>query len=224
MAATVASCARFCDHVIAVDGAYFLYPDRRASSGGDQAETIHAVATANGMGCTIHVPADPWLENEIGKRNAYCRLALAIGTPHEDWLFALDSDEVISEVSPLARADLAETELNAANVGFWTTDELRSWFGPTRRLYRMLEDIRYGPSHYTIRGTDRSGDEVFVNGRGVTHGARYGEIPGAALDLTTQVRVEHKHHLRPEPRGRKATEYNEMALRMGIEPWVEVES
>lgn len=216
LAASAASFAKLADHVIAVDGAYLMYPEGRPASGGEQAESVTAACRANGLGCTLHVPETVWMGNEVEKRNAYVKLAAALGTAHEDWLLVLDGDEEISQVSGLTRGDLEASELSAADVGFWTTDELRSWYGPTRRLYRLLEGMEYGPTHYTVQGTTVSGERVFVNGRGPV----YGETLEPALDLTSQVRVEHKHHLRPLSRTRRANEFNE--LRHTLEPWVPV--
>jgi hypothetical protein len=216
LAASVAAFAKICDHVIAVDGAYFVYPERRAASGGDQAETITAAARAAGVGVTVHVPQTVWMGNEVEKRTCYARIANALGTPYEDWLLVLDADEEISEVSPLARADLENTDLDAAEVGMWTTDELRSWFGPSRRLYRMLPDMRYGPTHFSLQGVGRSGEPVWLNGLG----PRYGQPMGEALSMVQQIRVEHKHHLRTGPRAEKA-EHKAKMIPL-VEPWPEL--
>lgn len=217
LAANVAAFARICDHVIAVDGAYYAYPEGRPASGGDQAEAIVAAARTAGVGITVHVPQTVWMDNEPGKRTAYCQIVNALGTPYEDWMFVLDADEEVSDVSPLARHDLEATELDAAEIGMWTTDELRSWFGPSRRLYRVLPDMAYGPTHFSLSGRGEDGERVFLNGLG----PKYGEPLGPALSLVTAVRVEHKHHLRPEPRTERANVFN--ALRPILEPWIEVE-
>jgi hypothetical protein len=214
LAATVASCARFCDHVIAVDGAYLLYPGGRASSGGEQAETIHATATAYGMGCTVHTPATVWGGNEVAKRNAYVGIADVLGTLYEDWLFVIDADEVVSDVSPLWRADLEAAEEDVAEVGYWSTDELRNWVGPSRRLYRLLPQLRYGPTHFTVRGWSQH-REVFLNGRG----SEYSESMVDALNLTSQIRVEHKHSLRDAVRNEAAVQYGLIRDEHDIEAW-----
>lgn len=200
LTASVAAFAKLCDHVIAVDGAFFVYPEGRPASGGDQAETILAAARAAGIGCTVHVPQGVWMGNEVEKRSCYAKLANALGTPYEDWLLVLDADEEISEVSPLARNDLETTDLDAAEVGMWTTDELRSWFGPTRRLYRLLPEMEYVGTHFSLRGTGLDGETVWLNGLG----PRYGQTLGDALSMVTTIRVEHKHHLRSESRAEKA--------------------
>jgi hypothetical protein len=217
LAATVASFAKLCDHVVAVDGAFFAYPEGRAASGGEQGESIQAAARAAGLGLTLHVPQTVWMGNEPQKRSCYAKLVNALATPYVDWMLVLDGDEELSEVSPLARRDLEATDLNAAQAGFWTTDELRTWYGPTRRLYRVLPEMSYGDSHYSLSGyRENVHKKVWLDGRG----AQYGEPLEPALDMTTQIRVEHKHHLRRKERTDKADVF--MNLRPSLEPWVEV--
>jgi hypothetical protein len=214
LAATVASCARLCDHVIAVDGAYLLYPGGRRSSGGEQAETVHATAVANGMGCTVHTPASVWQGNEVEKRNAYVAIARELGVYYDDWLFVIDADEVVSEVSSLARRDLESAQADVASVGYWSTDDLRNWVGPSRRLYRLLPQLRYGPTHFTVQGWSMF-RQVFLNGRG----SEFGEPLEDACDLTVQVRVEHKHSLRDAARDASAREWARMRDEHDVELW-----
>lgn len=218
LTASVAAFAKLCDHLIAVDGAYFAYPEGRAASGGDQAESIVAAARAAGIGCTLHVPQTVWMGNEPAKRSCYTRIVNALAEPYEDWMLVLDGDEEISWVSPLAKYDLEETDLDAAEVGIWTTDEMRSWFGPSRRLYRILPEMKYEPTHFSLSGVGRDGETVWLNGRG----PMYGEPLGDALRMVTEIRVEHKHHLRLESRAQKADEFN--VLRPRLEPWEPVEA
>jgi hypothetical protein len=132
-------------------------------------------------------------------------------------MLVLDADEEISWVSPLARYDLEATDLDAAEIGMWTTDELRSWYGPSRRLYRILPDMAYGPTHFSLSGRGMDGETVWLNGLG----PRYGEPLGNALSMVTAIKVEHKHHLRRESRAQAADEFN--VLRPELEPWVPVE-
>ena len=131
-------------------------------------------------------------------------------------MLTLDADEEISSVSPLARADLEGTDLDAAEIGMWTTDELRSWYGPTRRLYRVLPEMEYVSTHFSLRGRGLSGEPVWLNGRG----ERFDEPVGDALSMISQIRVEHKHHLRSESRAEKADVV--MTLRHVFEPWPEL--
>jgi hypothetical protein len=113
---------------------------------------------------------------------------------------------------------LETTDLDAAEMGMWTTNEMETWYGPTRRLYRVLPEMEYGPTHFSLSGRGRDGHRMFLNGLG----PKYGEPLGEALNMTTALRVEHKHHLRPETRTEKANAFN--ALRPILEPWVEVDA
>lgn len=217
LAATVASLAKIADHVVAVDGAYFLYPQGRASSGGEQAETVVSVCASLGLACTLHIPDGVWMGNEVEKRNAYVRLAAGFGTVGEDWLLVIDSDEVVSFASPLTRRDLEETSLHVAEIGYWSTDEIRNWAGRSRRFYRLLDGLKYGPTHFTVQGVDPDmNTTIFVNGRGES----YGEPLEAALDLSSQVRVEHKHSQRATVRNVAALEYARMRESTDAEQWV----
>jgi hypothetical protein len=216
LTASVTAFAKLCDHVIAIDGAFFAYPEGRPSSGGDQAEAVVAAARASGIGCTVHVPQTVWMGNEPAKRSCYAKIANALATPFEDWLLVLDGDEELSWVSPLARLDLEETELDAAEIGVWTTDELRTWNGPSRRLYRVLPEMEYGATHFSLSGRGRDGERVWLNGLG----PKYGQPLGDALSMQQAIRVEHKHHLRAESRAQKADEFN--VIRPMLEPWVPV--
>jgi hypothetical protein len=218
LASTVASFGKIADHVVAVDGAFFAYPEGRPASGGEQGEAIQAAARAAGLGLTLHVPQTVWYGNEPEKRSCYARIVNALAEPG-DWMLVLDGDEELSDVSPLARGDLENATENAATIGFWTTDELRSWYGPTRRLYRVLPGMEYGPSHYSLSAPAPGYEAVgclWLDGRG----EKYGEPLEPALDLTSQIRVEHKHHLRTGPRTEKADVF--MNLRPSLEPWDEV--
>ena len=115
LAATVASCAHFCDHVVALDGAFRYYPDGRASSGAEQQEAIVKTAEAVGLGVTVHVPERMW-EGEIEKTNVRFRLGEAIAEPEVDWFFVIDADSVVIEAPPTVREDLEATPLDVGVI------------------------------------------------------------------------------------------------------------
>jgi hypothetical protein len=85
------------DHLVAVDGAYQLFPGGEARSHIDQ----HAVLTAGtkqyGIGLTLVVPSAVWAGNEVEKRQYAFRQALAASEPG-DWFWSLDADEIITAV------------------------------------------------------------------------------------------------------------------------------
>jgi hypothetical protein len=81
-----------------------LYPEGRAQSPGEQAQTILATAQGAGMGCTIHEPQDVWFGNEIEKRSFLFRAAHMVARPGVDWLWVVDGDDRIQESLGLREA------------------------------------------------------------------------------------------------------------------------
>lgn len=116
LAELVASVARAgADHVIAVDGAYALYPQARGSSGSTQAAVVAAAALGAGIGVTVHVPEQPWVGNEVEKRTVMFRLGHAIAESGRDWLWVCDADEVITRGAGV-RDELTCTDLDVGEV------------------------------------------------------------------------------------------------------------
>src|SRR5882757_3150812 len=77
LAEWVASAARLCDHIVAVDGAYAEFPGSltKPASSNEQAEIINRTAAGAGIGSTLHIPRQPWWSGEVGKRDFMFRLA-----------------------------------------------------------------------------------------------------------------------------------------------------
>ena len=68
LAALVASLQKAnVDHIVAVDGAYALFPDAmtRPRSGPEQPQAIIECAHTLGIGCTIHRTRSAWGGNEV---------------------------------------------------------------------------------------------------------------------------------------------------------------
>jgi hypothetical protein len=102
------------DHLVAVDGAYGLYPGARGSSGSEQASVVLGAAHGAGIGVTVHVPAFPWPGNEVEKRTVLFALGHLVAQPYDDWLVVADADEVWE--SGDLRADLADCAADVAEV------------------------------------------------------------------------------------------------------------
>src|SRR5262245_32652929 len=83
-------------HVIAVDGAYALYPNGKPYSGPEQHQTIITTARALDIGCTIATPRDVWFGNEVEKRNHCYAIAETIAEGPEDWYFWIDADTFVT--------------------------------------------------------------------------------------------------------------------------------
>ena len=228
---TIASAARICDHVLAVDGAYAHYPrDPHGSSGSLQHRAIMEAAEGAGVSVTIHVPGSPWRGNQVEKRDRMMRLASFLSDPG-DWILVLDADEVVTRAptKDLVLAELAETELDVADVAMANRHDHYSWQpvgvddwppekilpdtgGPSRsehrirRLFRARPDLRVEGTHFHYRiGPDDAPVELW----------RFkGSAPAA--DLTSVV-LEHRHEYRDRERREAGERFYEIRSTLGLE-------
>jgi len=154
------------DHVIAVDGAYFLYPDGKNRSPSLEHQVITEACHANGMGLTIHTPADTWRGNEVEKRAFMFRLGLAVAEPHTDWFLVMDADSVITQPDPNLKTLLSETDLDAGEIMLYehtrqdTPEALQFNVPPVhqqsiRSLFRALPGLTVKGNHYTYVAGDK---------------------------------------------------------------------
>lgn len=238
LAATVASLARIgVDHLIAGDGGYYLYPDSTARSGIEQAMTIMNVCDALNIGLTLDRPAERWIGNEVEKRTYHYHLASAIGTIGEDWLFIIDSDEVITAGTPAIKTELASIEHDSV-LGFpWQrrdpfghkeTDELTQkaweisrsfpnsrWFQqPQVRFTRLLANMRMERTHYTIVG-EKDGVEYCM--RADNAGKDMGYTPSTVHWPEHEVHIEHRDPWRDAGRLVEKQEYYSDRDALGVE-------
>jgi len=198
LAAAVTSAAKFCDHIIAVDGAYLLYPEGRARSGAEQSAIIQEVAHANGMGCTIHTPDTVWEGNEVEKRSFLFSLAETVASPNEDWYFVLDADVVLDQVPEDARDRLAATELDAAEVKMFERDDVYT----DRKKAQAAMSMEWPINNFTCRCLYRAVPGLTVKGNHYTYvtpdGRKLWSNDGdqvEALNLT-DLRCEHRTNFR----------------------------
>lgn len=206
------------DHVVALDGAYLLYPKGQAKSEGDQADAIRRTATGFGMGVTIHVPQTPWLGNEVEKRDRLFGVGHAVAEPG-DWLWVCDADEVI-EQNPLADAGgvaaqirhrllTAEEDVAEVMLRCQPDPQGESEFFPIRKLFRVSAD---GPIH-VVRRHDRyigpNGEQLWVPSDGQDD-----LVP--CMDLT-EVKVFHRINQRPAARVLARANYYVNRDQAGIE-------
>lgn len=189
--------ARFCDHLIAVDGPYAAFPGAldMPSSAPAQAEAIRDAWP----GCDVHAGPKPWT-GEVSKRDYTLQLAVAAGA---DWVFVIDADEVVTHVPDDLRGRLDATSHHVATCEFEYL-QVPSWLPggwsvyPIRRLYRALPGLHIEGSHCRVLGETGS------------RTARLSDPdllicdPAEPLDL----RIHHREHERPqERRSRKADYY-----------------
>lgn len=184
LAACVASMIRWgCDHILAVDGAYALYPAGRAASSPEQHAIISETCRALGVGSTIHVPDEPYFGNEIEKRTLCFQIAESF-TDETDWYWINDADQIV--ISALGvRERLAETEFDVATVLFHDagTDPFAGF--PVRCLFRALRGLHLYRSHCCYRTAD--GRYLWAGNR-TTDREPQQEL---ALDLFPIVSIEH---------------------------------
>ncbi len=157
-----ASLGRFCDHILAIDGAYALYPDGKPRSHPHQAEVIVHTAEAMNVACTLCQPSEVWWGNEVEKRNKSLDIVGAFAEDG-DWLCVFDADYHTVRCNPESlRHDLAATECVVATYGIVDTEDWLAngaeslavqttlhtqWVSQTRDLYRWDPSLRVGPAH-----------------------------------------------------------------------------
>jgi hypothetical protein len=156
------------DHVVAVDGAYALFPDAQPQSPPSNAETIQRTCDELGIGCTIHTRDTVWEGNEIEKRTFLFRAADEVAKPNVDWFLVWDADQRFGRCNNL-KPRLAQTHLDAADL--WVIepidprekDKIQYHPGttiakpqamPVRLMYRAIPGIYCDRNHYTYRTPD----------------------------------------------------------------------
>lgn len=200
------------DHVVAVDGAYALFPDGRAQSPPSNAETIQRACDETGVGCTIHIPDTVWQGNEIEKRSFLFRLGERHVEPHVDWYWVWDADEQLGRCKDL-KPRLEATALDAGDVRLVQPPDERDpatrYLPGTRipepvktdmrMLFRAVPGTTVIRNHYTY---------VTPDGRVLWGNPNTDNlVPG--LDLS-DVQVLHKTNLRQDSRAaRRIRMYNE---------------
>ena len=220
LAATVASASKLCDGIVAVDGAYFLYPDslRFPTSGAAQATAIMETALSLDMSCTIHVPTEPWAGNEVGKLQYL--FDLGVPEPMEDWFFRIDGDELLTDVPFDARDRIEKTDLHAVDLRMWvrTDGVTRHEMWPIRRLWRVVHDMRVGPAHHimsgTVRGQDMHGHPWSQQLILADSADRARQTPG--LDMP-DLRMEHRNRQRNPDRLERKDRYYAQRDALGVE-------
>lgn len=180
LAATIASMGRVCDHVIAVDGRYALYPGERVQSASSEGYSIQDAARAAGMGLTLYTAPRTW-RDEMDKRTHLFRLGMLEAREFEDWFFILDGDEVLIESPSREQVreglDTARVDGNDVATGLlWektdpAADAQRealsnnlpvayTYETATPRFWRALRNLRVEGYHYNYLGENEAGATV----------------------------------------------------------------
>ena len=166
LATAVAGFARVCDLIVAVDGAYALYPGARPCSHPQQAEAVLSAAEAAGVACLLHRPQKLFFGNEVEKRNLTLRLAAPF-LGEDDWVLAFDADCHVFKCDQIrVRGELENTDALLASYTFLNVEDAfvnpdlarlssvddfsTESTGRTRDIYRWHPSLLYGPQHWVV--------------------------------------------------------------------------
>lgn len=205
------------DHVVALDGAYRIFPHDHHLSPQGQVDVIHQAAEKAGIGVSVYRPPSAYQDNEIEKRTLSFQHAAEFSQPGVDWWVWMDADQKVVE-APGLKQELEATTLDAAEVRFVERTDLAKVLGgvnldmgfepeyveyknPVRCLYRADPSLRVVGNHYT-----------YVNGAGDRLWAGYTKLPVVDAALTGMV-VEHRSSARsPENVAVKQAYYQARAV------------
>lgn len=208
-------------NLVAVDGAYALYPDGQPSSPAYQHDYIAHACARNGVRLKLHVPEQTWQGNEIEKRSAMFALAEQIAQPGVDWYLVIDADETVRvaltgwiaelECTSLDCADVALCELEPQHTAEQAQINRTKYIdpasrGPIRKLFRAIPGLRCHNNHYTYRTPDDRdlwGDMV--------------SRLAPALDLTPMIEIDHWTKYRSVHRHAQSHKYYARRKSLGVE-------
>lgn len=196
--------------VIALDGAYALYPDAQPASHPNQHAALVLAARQLGLALTLHVPAQSWQRNEVQKRTALFAHGWAVAKPG-DWYVVMDTD-MTPDVATIPDDLLAQLERTEHDVAEETC----------RDIPAVLADNRSWPKTFKIPSFFRA-QPITVQTTHCTYVTDDGRVlwdggPGRATrhDLTSLV-INHTPHLRDEQRLEAKNTYYVERESQGIE-------
>lgn len=193
----VASAARFCDHLIAVDGPYAAFPgaSEMPSSPPDQVDAVREAWP----GCTVRTRSVPW-DGEVAKRDYMFRLAVAESA---DWVFRIDADEIVTDVPGDLRERLARTPLHVAESSFMY-EAVPGWplaLTRLRCLFRAIPGIGVSGAHSRVVA-EVDGKTVMLAGPDLT--------ACEEAEPLDDLRVLHRSHQRSLERQSRKAEYYQL--------------
>lgn len=195
------------DRLVALDGAYALYPGATAASHPSQKLALNTACSEVGIPADIYTPTGVFKGNEVEKRSALFELAEEVTGP-DDWYFVIDADELITTVPDDFRERLEHTDLDVARVTF---DEERDRDRPPPSLaqrkdtftipilFRAIRGLRVKTNHWTY---------VTPDGKRLWGQDKRTLVP--ALDCT-DLHILHRSDMRHE--ARRADQYAYYAIR-----------
>lgn len=231
----LASLAPVCTDFVYVDGAYALFPGafKAPNSPIECSEAIHAMAKACDRSVVHFRPSQPYYGNEVEKRNLSLDLARAlpeVGGNTDAWFIVADADTVAVKVNDALPRILLETDRNVAEFGVDQEDVLDDAPDDAPRLgrwdlvhraelakplrvrsvYRNLPGLRYGPAHWHVSHGLPGREKSWLWG---------GHLRQCepCLDLSHDLRFEHRRRRRERERNEAAARYYEARDLAGVE-------
>lgn len=232
LAATLASMARFCSHVVVLDGRYAQYPDSRLQSGSAEHYAVIDAARGAGLGVTLHTAPRTYV-TEMEKRTKLFQLGGLEARPGKDWFFILDGDELVAESCAkdelLARLDKAAADgVRVCTARLWEktdshSDEQRVELSlklpvewryecSTPRFWLAHTNMRVVGYHYNYLGEDENGDTVELWG---LDGVVKNRAPWKSF--VNHVTIENRNRLRGILRDQDRQAYYNLRDESGIE-------
>lgn len=134
--------------LVAVDGAYRLYPNAQPRSKQNGKEALRQACERTGIALTHHTPDTVW-DDELHKRSFMFELAETVTSEH-DWYFVVDADERVSRSPDNLPALLGGLDTLVGEATLW--DELSNI--PLRMFFRALRGLKVVGNHYTYQLPD----------------------------------------------------------------------
>lgn len=233
LTAAVASASRLCDAIVAVDGAYLLFPGRKIRSAPEQSEAILETALSLGMECVLHVPNQRWLGNEVEKRSHMLALGERIAEPWQDWYLVMDADDVLATVPKDARKRLEESEFNVAEVSLVETDDEHShpakenvarafeasWDTtmPRRKMFRAIPGLTVQGAHWIYAYDRADGSRGYLRGQREFEPEDAEPLPDLIFEHRTRFRGRARRELQRTYYSRRNDNRIEKATRVIME-------
>lgn len=146
LAEAILSLEGVADHLVALDGAYALLPDAKRISPGEQHIAIKDACARIAIGCDIHVPPEPFAENETEKRTLLFEHA---NRTSADWFYIVDADELVTCVPWDLKDRLAQTKHDVVEVSMVEHGRSQAF----RKFFRA-QPIKVIGNHYTYISGD----------------------------------------------------------------------
>lgn len=202
LARCVEHAACLADRIVALDGAWMMFPDGTHESDPDQAQAIKDAAKEAGIECEVHGSMEVW-PGQWSKRSHLFQLAARGQEVGVDWIFPVDTDWEWYADRDEVRAELAATRHDSLYVPFYTPPPplgvnlmevaadawhvgLSDQTMLLAMLWRMMREPKVEAKHWFFSALDSDGQRV-----GLWDSCE-GRYPLAKMgQLDSFVRVDH---------------------------------